>query len=83
MSGKSAAFFDYSEILHAPLTPQQRARPSRLQPKNPHPEPKLRRIAAANDRLCVAEPRAFGARPKESRHGHRSGPHDVNEDRGN
>ena len=33
MSGKSGAFFDYSEILYAPLAPQQRARPSRLQPE--------------------------------------------------
>ncbi|HMM93137.1 hypothetical protein [Bradyrhizobium sp.] len=32
-SGKSGAFFDYSEIRHAPVAPQYQVRPSRLRLK--------------------------------------------------
>ena len=50
---------------------------------NPHPQLKLHRIAAASDRLRVAEPRACRARARESRHEHRSGPRYANGDRRN
>jgi len=40
----------------------------------------LYRLAAANDRLRVPEPRVFGAPARESRHEHRSGPRYANGD---
>jgi len=61
MSGKSGAFFDYSEILYAPLA-RNSGRVRRDCSRKSSPTIEIALAAAAIDRLRVAEPRARPAR---------------------
>jgi hypothetical protein len=76
---------------HSFIIPQSCKRPPlrqwrtvsvRLRLKNAHPPLKLHRLAAANDRLRVAQPR-LPARAREYGHEHRSQPHHASGDRFN
>jgi hypothetical protein len=60
-SGKSGAFFHYSEILYAPVARSIAGASLRLRLK-PSPTIEITGITAASDRLRVAEPRAWPAR---------------------
>ena len=59
-SGKSAALFHHRAIIKKPPKAlPYKGSSARLQAKNPYPQLKLHRLATANDRLRVAEPRAL------------------------
>jgi hypothetical protein len=61
-SGKSAAFFDYSEILYAAPRPATAGASVAIAAEKSSPRTEIAGITAANDRLRVAEPRACRAR---------------------
>jgi hypothetical protein len=61
-SGKSAALLHHHAISKTPMALPYKGSSARLQAKNPYPQLKLHRLATANDRLRVAEPRALPMR---------------------
>src|SRR5260221_8346111 len=58
-SGKSAALFHHQAICKTPMALPNNGLFGAIAGKNPHPQFKLHRLATANDRLRVAEPRAL------------------------
>jgi hypothetical protein len=64
-SGKSAALFHHHAICKTPMAVPYKGLFGAIAGKNPYPQLKLHRLATANDRLRVAEPRALPMRVPE------------------
>ena len=64
-SGKSAALFHHHAICKTPMALPNNGLFGAIAGKNPYRQLKLHRLATANDRLRVAEPRALPMRVPE------------------
>src|SRR5450755_1457331 len=77
-SGKSATLFHHHAICKTPMTLPDNGRFGAIAGKTSFQKLKLHRLATANDRLRVAEPRASDACPRRYRREHSSRPQQGN-----